>query len=101
MTVDVVGPILDAIIIALAVLLGFIAGLAAARYKDVRFGFVAGALALLGLVGAVGLVGLLYPGDLPGSDLGVTPAALIIVAEVLFYLSFVVSRPWTPRAPGS
>ncbi len=99
--VSEVGPILDAIIFALAVLLGFIVYAAAVRYRDVRFGFVAGALSALGLVGAVAAVALLWPGSVPGAELGVFPAALIIASEVLFYLSFVVARSWTLRPPPS
>jgi hypothetical protein len=94
------GPILGAIVVALAVLLGVIVGIAAIRYHDIRFGFVAGALGALGMVGLVGLVALLWPASIPDSQLGVAPAVLIIVSEVLFYLSFVVGRRWTAPSPG-
>lgn len=93
------GPILDAIVVALAALLGVIVVLAAIRYRDVRFGFVAGALGALGIVGLVGLVALLWPASVPDSDLGNVPAVLIIVSEVLFYLSFVVGRKWSAPSP--
>ncbi len=94
-----VGPILDAIIVAMAVLLVFVAGAASARYRDLRFAFVAAALAALGAVGALGMIGLLSPGANLGFDLGTTQELIIIVAEALFYLSFVVSRKWTPAQP--
>jgi hypothetical protein len=97
---NVVGPILDAIAFALAVLLGWIALSAARRYRDRRFAFVGAALAALGLVSAFGAVDLLWPGSLPGSDLGLVPALLLIGSEVLFYLSFVAARSWTPRSAG-
>jgi hypothetical protein len=97
--VNELGPSLDAIVVALAVLLGVIVATAAVRYRDVRFGFVAGALGLLGLVGLAGLADLLWPGAVPGADLGNLAAALIIVSEVLFYLSFVVGRKWTGSPP--
>jgi hypothetical protein len=95
------GPILDAIVVALAVLLVFVAGTAAVRYRDLRFAFVAVAFAALGAVGAFGVIGLLLPGSAPGSDLGTTPALVIIGAEVLLYLSFVVSRDWTGGPPST
>lgn len=95
-----IGPILDVIVVALAALLVFVAGTASARYRDLRFAFVAAALAALGAVGAFGAMGLLSPGANLGFDLGTTQALIIILAEVLFYLSFVVSRKWTP-APSS
>ena len=94
-----IGPILDVIIVALAVLLVFVAGAASARYRDLRFAFVAAALAALGAVGALGAIGLLFPGWNRGFDLGTTQALIIIVAEALFYLSFVISRKWTPPQP--
>ena len=94
-----IGPILDAIAAALAVLLSVIGGAAARRYRDRRFALVGGALAVLGLLGAIGAVALLWPGSIPGADLGPVPAALLILAEVLFYLSFVAPRTWTPPAP--
>ncbi len=94
-----IGPILDAIAFALAALLALIALGAARRYRDRRFALVGGALAVLGLVSAVGAVGLLWPGSLPGADLGTVPAMLIIGSEVLFYLSFVASRPRTLAPP--
>jgi hypothetical protein len=99
--VNEVGPILDAIIFALAVLLGFIVCAAALRYRDVRFGFVAGALATLGLVGVVSATAVLWPNSIPGAELGTIPAVLIIVSEALFYLSFVIARSWAPHPPGS
>lgn len=70
--------------------------LAASRYRDVRFGFVAGALAVLGIVGLVGAIAALWPGSIPGATLGPLPASLLIACEVLFYLSFVVARSWAP-----
>lgn len=91
------GPVLDAIVVALAVVLCLIVSVAAARYRDVRFGFVAGALAVLGILGAVGEVTLVWPSAVPGAALGPLPASLIIVSEVLFYLSFVVARSWAPK----
>lgn len=94
---NVVGPILDAIGVALAVLLAGIALGAARRYQDRRFAFVGTALAVLGLVSAVGAVDLLWPGSLPGADLGPVPALLLIGSEVLFYLSFVAARSLAPR----
>jgi hypothetical protein len=99
MVTNELGPILDAIVVALAVLLVFVAGTATVRYRDLRFAFVAAALAALGAVGALGVIGLLSPGSIPGSDLGTTPALVLIGAEVLFYLSFVVSRNWTGAPP--
>lgn len=97
---NVIGPVLDALAVALGILLALIALGAARRYRDRRFALVGTALALLGLVGAVGAVALLWPGALPSADLGTVPVLLLISAEVLFYLSFVASRPWTPRPPG-
>jgi hypothetical protein len=94
-------PILDAIVAALAVILVFVAGTATARYRDLRFAFVTAALAALGAVGALGVVSLLSPGAIPGADLGITPALILIGAEVLFYLSFVVSRNWTGAPPST
>lgn len=76
-----------------------IVGIAAVRYRDIRFGFVAGALGILAIVGLAGVVSLLWPGSIPDANLGTIPAALIIVSEVLFYLSFVVGRNWTALAP--
>jgi hypothetical protein len=96
---NVIGPILDATAFALAVLLALIALGAARRYRERRFALVGTALAVLGLVSAVGVVDLLWPGSLPGGDLGTVPAVLIIAAEVLFYLSFVAARSGTPRSP--
>ena len=96
-----IGPILDATVLALAVLLVFVAALATARYRDIRFAFVAAALSALGAIGAVGLIGLLVPGGIPGSGVGTTTALILIGAEVLFYLSFVVARTWKdgPSSP--
>jgi hypothetical protein len=88
--------VLDAIAIVLAVLLAWIGFGAAYRYRDRRFGFVGGALAALGLVGVVGAVNVVWPGELPSAELGTVPIALLIVSELLLYLSFVLSRPWTP-----
>jgi len=94
-----IGPILDAIAFALAVLLVFISSAAAFRYRDRRFAFVGIALSVLALLSAVGAVDLLWPGSIPGGDLGTIPAALLIVFEALLYLSFVASRAGTPRLP--
>jgi hypothetical protein len=94
-----VGPILDAIVFALAVLLAAIAAGAAWRYGDVRFALVAGALGAIGAVGAVGAASLLWPGSLSGANLGVWPAVILIAAEGMFYLSFVVARSWASPAP--
>ncbi len=99
MATNEVGPILDAIIFALAVLLVLIAGAAAVRYRDLRFALIACALAGLGAVGAIATLGLLSRGAVPGSELGTTPAAVLIGVEALFYLSFVVARSWTPAPP--
>lgn len=101
MMTNVLGPILDAIVVALAVLLVFVAGMATARYRDLRFAFVAAALAALGAVGAIGVIGLLAPGAIPGSALGTAPALALIGAEVLFYVSFVVTRNWTVAPPST
>jgi len=101
MVTNEIGPILDATVLALAVLLVFVAALATARYRDLRFAFVAAALSALGAIGAVGLIGLLSPGAVPGSDLGTTAALVLIGAEVLFYLSFVVARNWKGVPPSS
>ena len=92
---NVLGPILDAIGFALALLLAVIALAAARRYRDPRFALVGVALAVLGLLSLVGAVDLLWPGSVPGGDLGPIPALLLIGAEVLFYLSFVAARSWT------
>ncbi len=101
MVTNVLGPILEAIVVALAVLLVFVAGMATARYRDLRFAFVAAAFAALGVAGAIGIIGLLMPGAIPGSDFGTTPALALIGAEVLFYVSFVVSRSWTGAPPNT
>lgn len=93
------GPILDAIASALAVLLALIGLGAARRYHDHRFALVGAALAVLGVVTAVGAVDLLWSGSIPGAELGTSTVLLIIVSEVLFYLSFVASRSWTSRPP--
>jgi len=89
------------IIVAFALLLGFIVCSAAIRYRDVRFGFVAAAVATLGVVGAAGAIALVQPGSIPGAELGTLSASLLIALETLFYLSFVVSRSWAPRPPTS
>jgi len=97
---NVLGPVLDATIFALAILLVAIVASAALRYHDVRFGFVAAALVALGLVGALAAAALLNIGGIPGAELGTVPAALIIVTEALFYLSFVLARgPAATPAP--
>jgi uncharacterized membrane protein (UPF0136 family) len=94
-----IGPVLDAIAFALAVLLAYIGFAAARRYRDRRFAFVGVALTTLGLVSAVGAANLLWPGSVPGGDVGTVPAVLLIVAEALFYLSFVATRPRMPAPP--
>jgi hypothetical protein len=96
-----IGPILDAIVFALAILLALIGAAAARRYSDVRFALVGAALAVLALIGLVGLGGLLWPAAVPGAELGTVPALLLIGAEILFYLSFIVARPGTPPPPGA
>jgi hypothetical protein len=98
---NVVGPILDAIAVALAVLLAFIGFGAALRYRDLRFALVGMALSILGLVGAVGAADLLRPGTIPDGDLGTVPIVLLIASEVLLYFSFVVARSPlpTPSSP--
>jgi hypothetical protein len=93
------GLILDAIAFVLAVLLALIALGAALRYRDLRFAAVGAALAVLGLVSAFGAVDRLWPRTIPGSELGVVPAVLLIVSETLLYLSFVAARSWTLRPP--
>jgi hypothetical protein len=87
---------LDAIAIVLAVLLAWIGFGAARRYRDRRFAFVGAALATLGFVGVVGAVNVVWPGEVPAAELGTVPVALLIVSELLLYLSLVLSRPWTP-----
>jgi uncharacterized membrane protein YhaH (DUF805 family) len=94
-----IGPILDAIAFALAALLALIAVGAARRYHDRRFAMVGAALAVLGLVSVAGAVDLLWPGSIPGADLGTVPAVLLIFAEALLYLSFVAARSRAPPPP--
>jgi hypothetical protein len=94
---NLLGPILDAIGFALALLLAAIALAAARRYQDLRFALVGAALAVLGLLSLVGAVDLLWPGSVPGADFGPIPALLLIGAEALFYLSFVAARSWSLR----
>jgi hypothetical protein len=91
--------VLDAIAIILAALLAVIGLGAARRYRDLRFAFVGTALAVLGSMGAVGASDVLWPGAIPGADLGTVPVLLLIVSEALLYLSFVVARTRTPRRP--
>ena len=88
--------VLDVIALVLAVLLALIGFGAARRYRDRRFAFVGAALTALGLVSGVGAVDLLRPGAVPGAGLGTVPAAFLILAEALIYLSLVASRSWTP-----
>jgi hypothetical protein len=91
--------VLDAVAVALAVVLALIGFAAAYRYRDWRFSFVGIALSVLALIGGVGLVALLLPGSIPGGGLGTVPVLLLITSEVLLYLSFVASRSWTSPAP--
>ncbi|MGA8303756.1 MAG: hypothetical protein WA691_04025 [Thermoplasmata archaeon] len=93
-------PVLDVVALVLAILLALIGFAAAARYRDRRFAFVGVALTVLGLVSGVGLANVLWSGVIPGGHLGPTLAGLLIVSEALLYLSFVASRPWTPRTSG-
>lgn len=91
--------VLDAIALTLAALLAAIGFAAARRYRDRRFVFVGIALGVVGLVGLVGVVDNLLPGAIPDGDLGAVPVLLLILSEVLLYLSFVVTRSWRPVPP--
>ena len=89
---EAVSLVLDLAVLGLAgVLAG--AGLSAAvRYHDRRFGLISAGLLILGAVGATGIVNLLSPNLLPAANLGVIPAVLMVVSEVLIYISLVYSN---------
>jgi hypothetical protein len=91
------GPILDAVAFGLAALLALIGFGAARRYADLRFALVGGAMSVLGALAALAIAGLLEPEVVPGSALGTVPAVLLILCEVLLYLSFVAPRNRSAR----
>jgi hypothetical protein len=91
--------VLDSVAVVLAAVLAAIGLAAAVRYRDWRFASIGIALVGLGLVGVVGAVNTLWPGAIPGGDVGTTPILLVIMSEALLYISLVTSRSWAPRSP--
>jgi hypothetical protein len=90
---------LDAVTTLLALLLAGIAIASARRYEERRFAFVGLALLGVALVGALGCADILSPGSVPGGEVGYPIGSLLLLAELLLYLSMVSSRSGDGR-PG-
>jgi hypothetical protein len=80
----------------LAILLATIAFAASARYRDLRFGCIGAALAVVGLVGLLGLLNGTWSDLVPAGSSDATVLVVLIAAEALLYLSLVLARP--PRS---
>jgi hypothetical protein len=92
---DLLGA-LDALACGLAIILAVVALMAAQRYSERRFAFIGIGLAALGAVSLLGLLDLFVPGTIPNSGLGYPSAVLILVAEVMLYLSM-IAKPSVPE----
>ncbi|MDE1821906.1 MAG: hypothetical protein KGJ23_13920 [Euryarchaeota archaeon] len=98
---DPLRTVLDVAVIAFGAVAAAVTLATAARYREPRFYAVGVSLAVLGAIGAVGLADLLWSGSIPDADLTATPAALLVVAEAIFYLSLVAGRHDREREPSS
>jgi hypothetical protein len=85
--------LLDALVTGLALVLAALAFAAARRYSELRFALVGIALLSLAIVGILGFLSFWTAAAPAGWNLGLAPAALILVAEALLYASLVVTRP--------
>jgi hypothetical protein len=83
---------LEALAVGLALVLAVIALMAARRYSDRRFAFIGIGLAALGLVSLVGLISLISPDTIPNGGLGYPPVVLVLLAEIMLYLSLTTKR---------
>lgn len=90
---DATLTVLDVGVLALGGVLASLTAATAVRYQERRFALIGLAMAGIGLVGALGLANLIWPGSLPSASLGWTTSLVLIVAELLLYLSLVVGRP--------
>jgi hypothetical protein len=90
--VDPVLAFLTVVAAGLALVLGALAFAAAQRFSESRFVYAGLALVALGGVSALGLVDLLFQSAVPGASLGYPSTVLLLVAEVLLYVSMVTRR---------
>jgi hypothetical protein len=83
---------LEALAATVAFVLASVALLAAQRYAERRYAFIGIGLGVLGGVSLAGLIDLFAVGAIPGGGLSYFTAGLLLVAELLLYLSMVTKR---------
>ena len=92
-------PLTEAIgvvLAGLAFILSAIGGAAAARYRDLRIGLVAGGLAVLGVVGVLSVLHQISPLYGGPFEVSAVPLLLLVVAVGLLYLALVRGGPRRP-----
>jgi hypothetical protein len=89
---------LEALAATVAFVLASVALLAAQRYGENRYAFIGIGLVVLGVVSIGGIINLLAAGTIPGAGLGYFTAALLLIAELLLYLSMVAKRTMPGRS---
>jgi hypothetical protein len=93
---DVLLAALEALALGLALILAAVALLAARRYSERRFAFIGTGLAALGAVSLIGLIDMFQDGAVPNGGLGYPSVILILIAEVMLYLSL-IAKPNVPE----
>ncbi len=93
---DPLAEAVGVVLAGLAFILSAIGGAAAARYRDLRLGLVAGGLAVLGVVGVLSVLHQISPLYGGPFDVATVPLVLLVVAVGLLYLALVRGGPRRP-----
>ena len=91
-----ISEFLAVLLVGLAAILTAIAGISAVRYRDVRLGFVASALALFAVLGFLAVLYQISPRYGPPFAIAWVPLAIVVAAVALLYASIVGRH--SPRA---